>query len=1091
MQIFTRLSLAVLAVLLTTAVRAQNIVVYTPASTTGAVTPNVTAGTLNLGNGISASTACSGTWFQASSYSTLTTAAAAEAANEYWEFTVTPTAGNQLNLTQVSVTGLRASTTGPQNQIWAYKIGTGAWVYQSTPTASGSGNCSSAGNTNNWDFPDFQSTSTVTFRLLPYGATNTGGTHRLGVVTLNGTASALACTPPTTQASAITFPSVASNSLNVNWTNGNGAGRVVVMNTANTFTAPTDGSNPAANTVYSGSGQQVVYNGTGSGPVTVTGLSASTTYYFRVYEYCSTNRNYQTAAGTNNPNSQATVAAAPTITTTAASFGPLCNGTSNNINIAYTTTGTFTGTFTAQLSDASGSFAAPTAIGSGASPITASIPAGTPAGTGYRVRIVNDNPATNGSNNGSNIVIANTPGVPNSTVPPAVCAGTAVTVTGAGAANATGYTYWTAMTGGSQVTTSTTPAGTVSGGNLTTSTGLAAGSYTYYVQAENGSCSGASRQAVTVTIQARPLVDLGSDATYCAGTPFSRTLDAQNTGASYLWNDGTTAQTLTATTAGTYSVTVTANGCSATDAVTVTENALPVVNLGNDAAYCAGTPFSLTLDAQNTGAAYLWNDGTTAQTLDVTTAGTYSVTVTDAGGCTGTDAVTITENTAPAVNLGNDAAYCAGTPFSLTLDAQNTGASYLWNDGTTAQTLTATTAGTYSVTVTDINGCTATDAVTVTENALPAVNLGNDAAYCAGTPFSLTLDAQNTGAAYLWNDGTTAQTLTVTTAGTYSVTVTANGCSANDEITITENAAPTVDLGNDAAYCAGTPFSLTLDAQNAGASYLWNGGTTAQTLTVTVAGTYSVTVTVDGCSATDAVTITENALPVVNLGNDAAYCAGTAFSLTLNAQNTGATYLWNGGSISQTLTVTTAGTYSVTVTDAHGCTGTDAITVSENALPTVDLGSDITAQAPPAVLSAGSGFAAYLWQPGGQTTAQISVNQTGTYHVTVTDANGCTASDSVKVTFTYASVTEQTATTAISVYPNPSAGTVYVQMDHNGPVSLDILSINGQTVYTQKQAAYISGQTVTLDLSHLTPGVYILRLAGAGITARERIVIGQ
>lgn len=110
------------------------------------------------------------------------------------------------------------------------------------------------------------------------------------------------CTVPSTQSSNITFSSVTSSSLSLNWTNGNGAGRVIIMNTSNSFTAPTNGSDPGANTTYSGSGEQVVFNGTGSGPITINGLTAGTTYHFRAYEYCSPDRVYQTSSATNNPN---------------------------------------------------------------------------------------------------------------------------------------------------------------------------------------------------------------------------------------------------------------------------------------------------------------------------------------------------------------------------------------------------------------------------------------------------------------------------------------------------------------------------------------------------------------------------------------------------------------------------------------------------------------------------------------------------------------------------------------------------------------------------------------------------------------------
>jgi hypothetical protein len=158
-------------------------------------------------------------------------------------------------------------------------------------------------------------------------------------VTGNGTTSSSTCTAPTIQASALAFGSVTTNSMNVNWTNGNGAGRVVVMNTTNSFTVPTDGSLPAANTVYSGSGEQVVYAGTGSGPVTVTGLSTSTTYWYRVYEYCTSGTVFQTATDTDNPKSQATTAAAFTTTqngdwySTSTWTGGIVPGSTDNVII--------------------------------------------------------------------------------------------------------------------------------------------------------------------------------------------------------------------------------------------------------------------------------------------------------------------------------------------------------------------------------------------------------------------------------------------------------------------------------------------------------------------------------------------------------------------------------------------------------------------------------------------------------------------------------------------------------------------------------------------------------------------------------------
>lgn len=149
----------------------------------------------------------------------------------------------------------------------------------------------------------------------------------------------LPCAPPSTQASSIVLSGISSSAMDVNWTNGNGAGRVVYMNTSNSFTAPTDGANPTANLVYGG-GQQCIFNGTGSGPITVTSLSASTAYYFRVYEYCSASRNYQTATATNNPNNATTLSGgSPTLSANSlTAFGTQCMGGTYGPN-SFTITG--------------------------------------------------------------------------------------------------------------------------------------------------------------------------------------------------------------------------------------------------------------------------------------------------------------------------------------------------------------------------------------------------------------------------------------------------------------------------------------------------------------------------------------------------------------------------------------------------------------------------------------------------------------------------------------------------------------------------------------------------------------------------------
>ncbi|MBK6344315.1 MAG: hypothetical protein IPF68_00005, partial [Bacteroidales bacterium] len=171
------------------------------------------------------------------------------------------------------------------------------------------------------DLQNVTAGTTITIRYYASGRTTTGGwgfnspSSGVNGLAIGGTVEAVGgVIAPTIQASNITFSGIGQNGMTANWTNGDGAKRVVIMNTSNSFNAPADGTDPTANTIYSGSGEQVVYNNSGNS-VAVTGLSASTTYWFRAYEYngSGATTKYLTSAATNNPNSQATAAPAPII----------------------------------------------------------------------------------------------------------------------------------------------------------------------------------------------------------------------------------------------------------------------------------------------------------------------------------------------------------------------------------------------------------------------------------------------------------------------------------------------------------------------------------------------------------------------------------------------------------------------------------------------------------------------------------------------------------------------------------------------------------------------------------------------------------
>ncbi len=272
--------------------------------------------------------------------------------------------------------------------------------------------------------------------------------------------------------------------------------------------------------------------------------------------------------------------------------------------------------------------------------------------------------------------------------------------------------------------------------------------------------------------------------------------------------------------------------CIWNDTIVVTEQAYPTPDLGTDVSICADQ--AVTLAANWPAAdAFVWSTGATTPTLTAATSGTYWVDVTE-GGCTGRDSVDVVLRTMPTVDLGPQQDLCTGE--TVLLDATVPGATYTWQNGSQTPTFLATQTGTYSVTV-DLNGCTTQDAVQVNVSPLPVLDLGADTTICDGT--SLTLDVTRPGGTYRWNDGTTSGARTLTDAGLYGVTVTEQGCSSSDSLTLVVIPLPTVDLGPDFLLCEGTWRVLELD--NIGFDTRWSDGSNGSQLAVSTPGLFSVT----------------------------------------------------------------------------------------------------------------------------------------------------------------------------------------------------------------------------------------------------------
>ena len=274
---------------------------------------------------------------------------------------------------------------------------------------------------------------------------------------------------------------------------------------------------------------------------------------------------------------------------------------------------------------------------------------------------------------------------------------------------------------------------------------------------------------------------------------------------------------------------------------------------------------------------------------------------------------------------------------------------YLWDDGQTTASATSLVAGTYNVTVTDANNCTTTVLATVAEpTALTATSTQTDAACNGDANGTATVTAAGgTGTlTYLWDDGQTTASATSLVAGTYNVTVTdANNCTTTATATVAEPTALTSSVTSLDVSCNGSSDGSATVASSGGTSsysYLWDNGQTTATATSLGAGNYSVTVTdANNCTVTQSITILEPTALIVSAGLDDTICTGG--SVTLNGSGAD-TYIWDNNLVTDAIpfSPTATATYTVTGTDANGCSATDQVVVTVNALPTVDAGFDIS-----------------------------------------------------------------------------------------------------------------------------------------------------
>ncbi|MFZ4583173.1 MAG: T9SS type A sorting domain-containing protein, partial [Paludibacter sp.] len=548
-----------------------------------------------------------------------------------------------------------------------------------------------------------------------------------------------------------------------------------------------------------------------------------------------------------------------------------------------------------------------------------------------------------------------------------------------------------------------------------------------------------------ITVNAVPIGTITPNQSICAGT--SATLTATG-GVSYLWSPGgatTPSITVSPGTTTIYSVLITgANGCTITLSSTVTVNPLPTfTSVGSNSPVCTGNTLNLNASA-NAGSTYAWTgpngftsnqQNPTITNSTVANAGTYNVTAT-LNGCSATTNTVVVINVSPTfTSVGSNSPVCTGNTLNLNASA-NAGSTYAWTgpngftsnqQNPTIANVTTANAGTYNVTAT-LNGCSTSTNTGVIINIMPTVTASGSGNICTGETIYLFANG-TAGCTYAWTgpngftsnqQNPTIANSTVANAGTYNVTAMLNSCSTSANTNVTVNTSPNASISGNTSICTGGSTILTATG---GVSYLWSNGATTPSITVSPGTTtvYSVVVTgSNGCHVTLFANVVVYQQPVVNISPaNPRVCEGVNVTLTASGANS---YLWSNGMVGAEIIVNPSipTNYTVTGTNAPGCSSTANVTVLVDPKPIVNLylpQQNICLDANPITINGGSpaggtyygsGIFAGLFYP--------STVGVGTYNIyyEYTNAYGCKATASQLL-----AVNPLPTVLFNSIFPNP------------------------------------------------------------------------